>query len=199
MSRIALLAALCLLVSCGAPVAMGSGGTPAATATPVPPRPARQAASPIATPERATAVLATPVTATPIGVSAAPSLTLEYGGETRSVRPFTVVWSDERGSIIADGAPIISQMEVLSIPAGTALNFLATGMTRPTRAAVRVYEVVGGDFQRGSPEPVSLPTRIAEQGATTEAALVPGEYLLVVDLRWGRNEASYGFRVRVTP
>jgi len=194
-----LLAALCLLASCGTPAAPGAGSTPAQSATPIPTRPAPQLASPVATPNPATQPPATPVPATPTQASYAPILTLTYGSASRSTNAFSTSWEVEPGKrIYGDGWPMLRQMEAISIPVGATILFAASGMAQPTSGSVQIYRIED-DRQQSRPLPGYRPVRITGQGATLDVALDPGEYLLNVYLNWGANSASYGFRVILSP
>lgn len=53
--------------------------------------------------------------------------------------------------------------------------------------------------QQSHPLPGYRPMQITEQGATVDAVLEPGEYLLNIYLNWGANSAGYGFRVILRP
>ncbi len=195
MIRLSALAALLFLVACGATATPVATATPTVVAT-------TAAATPVGTPRPASGATPTPATPPPASPTAGragpPPLTLSYGTATRVARPHSATWTTPGGGgMIADGAPILGQLEILTVPLGATLTFAAAELTGPTYAAVQAYAIVNGQLRYSTPGPASLPTRLTAQGATITADLAPGEYLLLVNLNWGNNQASYGFRVAV--
>lgn len=197
MTRVLLMAALCLLCSCGGATAPEGGNTPPLSV--VPSSSSAATAIPLAM-TIAASRLVTPLPATPsIVLNVPPMMALSYGDTTRSEWPVSSTWSDGHRVTVGDGFPHPGRTKPLVAPVGVAIILTASGAPPPAAVEIRPYVVVNEQPHFGEPALSPIPAQIDGQRAIIRANLASGDYLFHVFAHWGGNQASYGFRVILTP
>ena len=189
MPRLVTLLVAFILTACGSAAPPGAVTTvPLATASATRARPASTSQSEV------TAVDATPTRTGPPGV------TLAYGGATCAGQLSGYTWSFQAGhTTIADGFPDARALEPLAAPSGAALLLTIGAAAVPVRVDVQPYPLAGQQPHVGAPYLPALPVILAGQQALITAALAPGDYLLLVVVRWSSSQADYGFRLALEP